>query len=256
MQDTHHVCCSWSSRPTALLLLSGKEETTFELTHISKVQSQANLFIAPSDLRHGVITTWRDKQALADSIFICAMSFQRTFLMILVFKRNNFTQRCFPTPPIGEQRFLPSPPFKLAFGLGKQTGIRRESQQLLMIMRPSLPRHRHASTELHKNNFIYLKGLGFCKIHGLVLLIIENTEKFFIYCWKESASTQVTAVLNKSTSLQLLSCFLYFYALRKSIATILKTFPSKVARVTAEVVVLFKLWHSEFWSSIKQLCTP
>lgn len=47
---------------------------------------KSDLFIAQGDLRHRVITTWHDKQALADSIFICAVNFQGTFLMILGFE--------------------------------------------------------------------------------------------------------------------------------------------------------------------------
>lgn len=69
-----------------------------------------DVFIAQGDLRQGVIITWRDKQALADSIFICVVNFQCTFLMILGFERRLSTWRCFPTHATGEQRFLPSPP--------------------------------------------------------------------------------------------------------------------------------------------------
>lgn len=68
--------------------------------------------------------------------------------------------------------------------------------------------------------------------------------------------THTITTLNKKTSLQLLPCFLYFYAPRKSIATILKPFFSKAAGVSTEVVILFKHWGSEFSSSIKKLRLP
>lgn len=108
MQDTHHICCNSSSTPTVLLQLSGKEKTAFELTFLMCSPRQTypvGCIHSTRDLRHDAITTWRDKQALADTIFICAVSLHCTFLMVFIFKRGCSTLRCFPNSVIGSKGF-------------------------------------------------------------------------------------------------------------------------------------------------------
>lgn len=126
--------------------------------------TQLDVFIAQGDLRHDAITTWRDKQALADTIFICAVSLHCTFLMVFIFKRGCSTLRCFPNSVIGSKGFCLLP----------HSGIQaletdREPWQPANILKCGTFPTKTQSLSLSFGGiifFFYLKWLSFYKICG------------------------------------------------------------------------------------------